>query len=157
MPERERLPLLPGWVEIRGERPAAISISAWQRGPTCVISALELAELPDGAGVGPQWHISISRCGKRPKEHDIRRAQRAFGFVGGEEDNHHPGNARHFWIPVDPAHRVDCQCKEDETTVVDGDGYTWTNPKEGPCRGCEFARTIGKPCPLHQSVEAAHG
>ncbi len=71
-------------------------------------------------------------------------------MVGAEEDNHHPGNARHFWRPLDPSHRVDCECKEDEVLVTDADGYRWTNPQDGePCRGCDFESLTGKPCPLH--------
>ncbi len=132
-----------------------VTASGWQSGLVRVISALELAELPDRSGVGPQWHVSISRAGKRPKPTDVRRALRAFGMVGAEEDNHHPGNARHFWLVVDPAHRVDCECKEDEITIVEPDGYKWTNPPDAAaCRGCEFEQTIGTPCPLHH--EAAH-
>jgi hypothetical protein len=159
---RELLPRTHGWVEIPtgdmlerlGFR--AIAVSAWQRGPACVISALELAEYPDGNGFGPTWHVSVSRLGKRPKWHDVRGALRAFGIVTeAEEDNHHPGSARHFWVPLDPARRAECQCNVDEAVVVDRDGYVWTNPKDGSCRGCEFTRLTGKACPLHQ--EARHG
>lgn len=104
---------------------------------------------------GPQWHISITLKGKRPKPNHVRAVLRDFGMVGAEEDNHHPGNARHFWIPCDPTRRVDCECKATEVIVVDPDGYTWTNPTpesgEG-CRGCEWARAPlarGKACPIH--------
>jgi len=153
-PTAERRPSLPGWVElplplVPTALRASLAVSAWKNGTTVVISSLENAELPDRSGVGPQWQISVSRMGKRPKPHDVRRALRAFGMVGAEEDNHHPGVARHFWVPVDAAHRVDCQCKEDEHMVTEPDGYQWTNPKDGPCRGCELAELTGSPCPLH--------
>jgi hypothetical protein len=125
--------------------------SVWESGPVRVISTLDMATLPDGSGIiGPQWHISIARRGKRPHATDVRRTLRAFRMVGAEEDNHHPGNARHFWVVCDPAKRVDCECKEDEVLVTDADGYRWTNPAEGePCRGCEFQSLTGKSCPLH--------
>lgn len=129
-----------------------ISASAWACGPITVISALNLAEPPDGVGDPiPQWNISISAAGKRPKPHHLRKALRAFGMVGAENDTHHPGNAVHFWMAVDPARRVACQCKTDEETITDPDGYTWSNPKpgEGPCRGCEIAPITGRLCPLH--------
>lgn len=133
-----------------------LSVSRWRYGRILVISALEDAEYPDGNGRGPQWHLSVSRSGVRPSAADVRRAQRAFRMVGTEEDNHHPGNARHFWLPVDPAHRVTCQCKDDEDVIRETDGYTWTNPRpesgEG-CRGCEFERLKGKPCPIHSASE----
>lgn len=153
----ELRPRLPGWEELssKGADPElvanAIAISFWQKGTTCVISALEDAEYPDGVGHGPQWHVSVSHLGRsRPRPHEIRRTLRAFGIAEiKEEDNHHPGNARHFFVPVDPAKRVTCQCKLDEDVIVEPDGYAWTNPKDGPCRGCELQRLTGKPCPLH--------
>jgi len=129
-----------------------ISASAWQCGPICVISSLELAEPPDGVGDPiPQWHCSIADVGRRPKPHHVRKALRAFGMTQAENDTHHPGNAVHFWMAVDPARRVSCQCKADEETIVDPDGYKWTNPLpgEGPCRGCSIAPLTGRPCPLH--------
>lgn len=127
--------------------------SVWTDGKHSVISTVNMAELPNGDGaVGPQWHLSISCFGKRPKPRDVARILRVFGMVGAEEDNHHPGNARHFWRPIDPRYRVSCECKATEATVVEPDGYTWTNPKpetDEECRGCEFARRFGKPCPIH--------
>lgn len=130
--------------------------SAWRCGPVTVISALENAEYPDGVGAGPQWHISVTRRGQRPGAADVERALRAFRMVGTEEDNHHPGSARHFWLPVDPSKRVDCQCKSDEEVIVEADGYTWTNPRPETgeeCRGCEFGRRFAaRPCPLHAEV-----
>jgi len=102
---RERSPTGSEWSQYTVHGLAAdlgtLSFSCWQSGPIRVISALEIAEYPDGVGSGPQWHISITNAGKRPKPHHVRRALRAFGMVGAEEDNHHPGNARHFWVPVE--------------------------------------------------------
>lgn len=130
--------------------PGTVTQSMWTDGRLSVISSLVEAELPSGNGVGPQWHVSISRCGgKRPKPAELARAQRAFRIVGWEEDNHHPGNARHYFRPVDPAERVDCECKTNETAIVDRDGYRWTNPTDEPCRGCEYWATTGAPCPIH--------
>ena len=121
--------------------------------------------LPDqvaGSGQHPgdsglQWHISVTRRGERPTATDVLKALRAFGLVGAEEDNHHPGAARHFWLVVDPARRVTCDCKEDEVTVREPDGYTWTNPQpgEGECRGCEMQKLLGKACPIHGASEGA--
>ena len=124
------------------------AVSMWESRRVRVISALEAAELPDKSGVGPQWHLSVTRGGLRPRAEDVERVLTAFGMRGAEEDNHHPGNARHFWMPVDADHRVDCQCKAEEE-FLDDDGYPWTNPREGSCRGCEIAPVTGRPCPLH--------
>jgi hypothetical protein len=128
----------------------------FQRGPLCVISGLEVAELPDGTGTGPQWHVSVSRANGRPTDDDMRIVLRDFELVGAEEDNHHPGVARHFWMPVDPAHRVDCECKIEEETIVEPDGYRWTNPRagEGACRGCELELMVGQRCPIHATASA---
>ena len=125
-----------------------------------VISTQVVAEYPSGVGEGPQDHVSVSRRGHRAPQRDIDRALQAFGMVGTEEDNHHPGIARHFWRPVDPAHWALCQCKTSEVVMVDPrDGYTWTNPAigQGECRGCEYARLIGRwrpqtTCPVHGEV-----
>ena len=147
---RERLPG-PGWSPVRGSLPPAISVSAWTNGRLRVISALEMAEAPDGRGDAiPQWHISVTESGLRPSPRGLRRALRAFGMGGAECDNHHPGNAQHYWLPLDKARRVDCQCKADEV-VVKEPGYTWTNPApgEGECRGCEWWNMCGKRCPIH--------
>jgi hypothetical protein len=130
--------------------PQWISSSAWRSRSVCVVSSLQEAEAPDGRGdVILQWLVTISDSGKRPGPKHVRRALRAFGMLGADLDNHHPGNAQHFWMPVDPARRVACECKTDETLIRDPDGYAWTNPVDGPCRGCEIAPIVGRPCPIH--------
>jgi len=131
-----------------GER-VTPTASAWRCGPIFVLSELVVAEYPDGNGHGPQWLVSVSAAGKRPKPKQVRKTLRAFGMVGAELDTHHPGVAKHYWSPVDPEHRVDCQCKVDEETVREPDGYTWTTPADGECRGCELEQLTGAPCPLH--------
>jgi hypothetical protein len=129
----------------------SLRVSGWSLGPLRVFSELALAQSPkDGSVDVVQWHISITWKRKRPEAVHVRKVLRAFGMKGAEEDNHYPGIARYFWLAVDPAHRTDCECKETETTVVDADGFHWQNPKdENECRGCEYQRTFGKPCPLH--------
>lgn len=134
----------------------AISYSAWYRRGVMAVSALELAEAPDGRGdVIPQWHISFAGNNRRSTDEEVRQALACFGIAGAEEDNHHPGGrARHFWVPVDPSRRVDCECKSDEKVIVEPDGYRSTTPADGPCSGCELAaikRAMGvaEPCPLH--------
>lgn len=148
----EKRPQGDGWGEVRWPLPGPTPrSSAWRRGPIVVLSELVWAELPDGGGEGPQWTVSVSANGKRPKPKQVRRALRAFGMVGAEEDNHYPGVARGFWRPMDPSARVACQCKFDEQTIRDYDGYEWTtpaNPGEG-CRGCDYERWFGHPCPVH--------
>lgn len=115
------------------------------------ISTRVNAEYPDRTGVGPPGPRLVLLRGPAATDRAPGRA-RAFGMVGTEEGNHHPGVARHFWRPVDPARRVDCECKADEVTVVEPDGYRWTNPADGPCRGCELERATGRPCSLHRGA-----
>lgn len=154
----ERLPG-PGWRSL--QVPSALaaratSISTWTDGRAIVISALEDATAPDGAGdTIPQWHVSVSELGRRPSPRVLRKALRAFRMEEAEEDNHHPGVARHFWLPVDKSRRVSCECKETEKVVREADGYTWTNPTDAPCRGCELQRLLGKRCPLHDVAPQA--
>jgi hypothetical protein len=136
------------WVFIDRMMNDGLLMYHYRSGPILAVSSIQTCEMPDGKGLGQQWLVSVSAMGKRPKDHHVRRALRAFGMVGAENDTHHPGNAKHFWLPVDPARRVDCQCKTDEDVIVDGT-YAWTNPKDGPCRGCEIAPLMKRPCPIH--------
>jgi hypothetical protein len=158
----EKRPTGREWTELRYPLPIGgntHAASAWESGPIRVLSSLQTTQLPGRAAgeLGPQWLVSISHLGRRPKPHHVRRALRAFGMVGAENDTHHPGNAVHFWLPCDPALKGVCECKTDEETIVDPDGYTWTNPREGEgdCRGCEIAPVTGRPCRIHAAPAAA--
>ena len=134
------------------------------------MSTLDKAAAPDDTGdVIPQWHVSVSRRwdqrsnlvitsehsrDHRPTNAEVVATALAFGMDQWEEDNHQPGMARHLWLPVDPARRVDCECKVDELTMVEPDGYTWTTPRGSDidpsiCRGCEFQRMLGLSCSIH--------
>lgn len=163
MTEKRPAPRTP-WLRMQSPHPlhfrGVLASSSYyhERNGVTVISVLELAEAPDGRGDSiPQWHISISRLGKRPSDRHVRRVLRDFGLLGAEEDNHHPGAVRSFWLPVDPSRRVECQCKTDEDVIVERDGYRWTNPREGEgaCRGCELERMMGKPCSIHRRSRSA--
>lgn len=145
----------PGQMELH----SAISISAWQRRGVFLISSLELAEAPDGRkDVIPQWHVSMSKPGLgRCSDVECQQALACFGLTGAEEDNHHPGVARHFWMPVDPKRRVDCECKSDETVHTDVDGYKWSQPVDA-CAGCDYEKMMAPqglvaPCPIHKPGE----
>ena len=124
-----------------------------------VLSAIEEAEYPDGSGQsGLQWHVSLTGRDDffrpvRATELQLDVVRRAFDMVEAEEDNHQPGKARNLWLPVDPARRVDCECKTTEVTITEPDGYQWTNPTDGTCRGCELERALpGRPCPIHTAA-----
>jgi hypothetical protein len=158
-PTREKRPAGLEWTERDAPpeswtgRPRPPSISAWACGPIFVISELSLhMEAPDGDGTTPQWLVTISAKGARPSAKQTRKALRAFGMTEAEEDNHAPGIARGFFLVVDPARRVACQCKTTEAVVVESDGYRWSKDLTGsPCIGCELGREAGMPCPEHGS------
>jgi hypothetical protein len=147
-----KFPKSSDWRELPSLLANGVTIHVFQSGPIRVTSSVQIAEMPDGNGTGPQWLVSVSHHGKRPKPHHVSRALRAFGMTGAEEDNHHSGNARHFFLVCDPSRRVACECKSTETVIVERDGYRWSNPKDGPCRGCEGAPLTGRPCPIHTAM-----
>ena len=128
--------------------------SAWSWRGMVLLSTLVVAEYPDGDGEGLQYHASLSSGGRRPTNKECKIAMKMLGLAEPEEDNHHPGIARHFWMPLDPTRRAACECKASELVITEPDGYQWTTPRNGPCRGCAYARaTRGLPtwrqCPLH--------
>ena len=146
------------WVQL-GFDPRTQAV-VYKRGALRVLSALSDMQLPgqpDGT-TGPTFHVSVSqRGGSLVSDADLKRVRRDFGMLEAEEDNHHPGRARHLMLPADPRHRVACECKTDEETIVT-DGYAWTNPKDATpetCRGCEYEGMHGNPCPVHRAVSAS--
>lgn len=64
-------------------------------------------------------------------------------------NNHGPGISRTLFCPVDPRYRTACECKTDETLIVEADGYAWTTPTDGPCTGCYYETLFDLPCPIH--------
>lgn len=140
--------------------PSIVAGVACFRGRVLVISTLDLAALPDGSGMGPQWHVSISfgpNATRRLTSDELKPVLRDFGMTEAEEDNHEPGRARHFWLPVDPAHRVDCECKTTEEVHTEADGHRWSNPRNATPENCNACRVaalgIGIACPLHGPKE----
>lgn len=126
-----------------------------------VISSLDDMELPGSDGlVGPTWLVSVTRYGERPTDGDLRRVIEAFDMPAFEEDNHFPGASRALFCPLDERYRVECECKLTETVVVEPDGYRWTTPSDGPCRGCELSHLVrsnrlpARPCPIHEPTGA---
>lgn len=146
------------WVEVGGPPLDDCPVSYWKRSGVTVVSSLEVAQLPgQPERSGPQWHVSISYRAGRPSAEHVARAQRDFGVVGSELDNHEPGIAQHYWLVCEPTDRRDCDCKESEAVLVEADGYTWTNPHEpSECRGCAYEAQTGiRRCPLHSAAAPA--
>lgn len=167
-----REPLGLGWVSLGRIHLNECEAYAYYHEPTAtqVLSAVHIAELPVSKTPGPQWMVSVvnrsAQVPSRPTAAQVRLMQCAFDMFAAEEDNHHPGSARQFWLPVDPAERVDCECKSTEVVHREADGYAWTNPSADSgeaCRGCEqeatfralahqgFEGAAQRPCPIHTS------
>lgn len=82
-----------------------------------------------------QYHFSIAGMGNgrpvRPTPDQYAFALAAFlpsidgNPVWWEEDNHHPGNARHIFVPTFKRDQRPCFCKDNEI-ITDPDGYTYS-------------------------------
>jgi len=111
-------------------------VKAYRLGQIRVLSQLAFTLAGDGSGDSLlTWIVSVSQTGRTcPTARSMKKVRAAFGMKDAEEDNHESGIARKLFMHVDPARRVDCECKEDEQTVVREDGYAYQTPHEvGPC------------------------
>lgn len=123
-----------------------------------VVSSIVNTELP-GSGepplIGPTWHLSASRPGTQAEarctvtDEDLLRVADCFALPAFDEDNHHPGIARHLFCPLEEEYRSACECKVAEQLIVEPGGYRWTT-ETGECRGCEYERMYGLPCTIHR-------
>lgn len=87
--------------------------------------AITSVETVDAENLGPEYHLSVTRCGWRLDAQEIPEILATFQMEGADEDNHFPGRARHFWMPVNESLRgYVCECKKDEPAIQDGD-YIW--------------------------------
>lgn len=149
--------ILPDSPRMKAARPEGVKESISWTTPEAqfvVMSDLIWSQYPKGTGSGLQWHISISLQDppRRPPTNLCMEILATFGMPHVEEDNHHPGVARHYFCPLDPSERVDCECKESEETIVEPDGYKWQNAKDpAECRGCEYEAMTGKSCKIHNA------
>lgn len=77
---------------------------------------------------GMNYHISVSRLGKRLSAADARQVlmglKTNFPVEQWFEDNHASSIARNYWVHVDPAKRKPCECVAKEKPNVEGD-FTW--------------------------------
>ncbi|KKM86853.1 hypothetical protein LCGC14_1274790 [marine sediment metagenome] len=107
-------------------------VLAYRRGSVVVFSQVAPMKAPDGSDdVLPTWLVSVSqRDRSMPTDETMEIVRRAFGMLTAEEDNHLSGISRDLFMVVDPARRVDCECKEDEITIERPDGYRYTQPRD---------------------------
>jgi hypothetical protein len=134
-------------------------MSAWRSndGVLTVTSGCHVTELPGGAGrVGPSWLVAVSTAaGRRATADEVRHVVATFAMPAWDEDNHHPGVARHLWCPHDEAARLACECKVNERLITESDGYQWTTDDTKGCRGCQYQALTGRLCPVHHPLTAA--
>ena len=163
---KERQPLRGRWDRVRSDPRPLLAVhgclvvehfSAWRLGKVLALSSWQMAEAPDNpAETVPHWLVSVSENGGRPSDRSTQRVRIDFALEGALEDNHHPGIARHLWMPEDPARRGQCHCQTDETVVTEPDGYQWSqDPKR--CRGCELEPLTGRACPIPPRRVSAGG
>lgn len=121
-----------GWRSVPVPPTVPKGSEAWARRQLLAISTLSLMEAPDGAGDHLlTWLVSVSRDGAAmPSDRDLGRVRRDFNMRAAEEDNHQDGCARMLFLVVDPARRVDCECKADERVIVRPDGFRYSIPAE---------------------------
>ena len=84
--------------------------------------------------VCPHNHVSVSvhpGLGRRPTDEEMAKVRHAFDMHDAEEDNHQPGQIRSLFLPLHlPRGAVGvCDCKSDETLVVEPDGFVWSKAK----------------------------
>lgn len=95
-----------------------------------VFSSVEVAQ----EEIGPEYHLSVSKNGRRCTSDEANWALRCFKMEGAYEDNHVPfGVVRNFWKPV--AERligIDCPCESSETAFKEDKGdYIWREAPNG--------------------------
>lgn len=118
-------PAPPGWVSLGYE------CESWYHPASrlCVFSAVEVAKDADNIDRGPEYHISISKDGRRRcTRSEAIQVLKQFNLDGAEEDNHVPyGIVRNFWRPVaENLVGLECACKKDEPAIVEDKGdYVW--------------------------------
>jgi len=109
-----------GWL-----RRASIVGEAWQGQGLFVIS--QVADVETNGVMRETWIVSVTTQGalRRPTDEEMRRVRVVFGMQGADEDNHFPGRSRTLFMAVEAKYRAICECKVEESTVVEADGYRW--------------------------------
>ena len=81
-----------------------------------VMSGLEVMSHAGFYTNEPFYHVSITYFGQRCSNSAAKKMMRDFDMQDAEQDNHFPGKARHFWLPVsDKLKGVPCPCKSNHS------------------------------------------
>ena len=84
--------------------------------------------------VVPQNHVTLSvdeSLARRPTDAELTTVRHDFDMHDAEEDNHQPGRIRNLFLPLHLPRGTQgvCDCKSDETRVVEPDGFVWSRTK----------------------------
>jgi hypothetical protein len=117
-----------GWKHAK--TPPNRQCAGYERHGLFVISEVGVMEAPDGSKDSLEtWLVSVSRRGaSMPNDKDVKRVRRDFDMRQAEENNHFSGISRALFLVVDPARRVECECKTTERVIVRVDGYRYSVP-----------------------------
>ncbi len=110
----------------------------WHAPPSGMQGVTYVYDHPDGTRMisgcemptedGWEFHISISRAGRRVSNQEARQVllglDSPIRVEEWLEDNHQPGIARNFWCHTDPTKRAPCDCQGNEQPIEDGD-FVW--------------------------------
>jgi hypothetical protein len=128
-------PTGPGWSRIKNPNNAQLDSlgyphATWIHAATGMfaISAVEVADEPGQAKLGPEYHLSISHSGERCSAADALWVLAQFDLLDAKEDNHVPsGRVRNFWRPVaDNLSGFECPCVDEEPAIKEDKGdFTW--------------------------------
>jgi len=109
-----------------------LTISVWE-GPGNLTVFSSAGDMEYQGLVVATNHVSAAVKGhnRRCTDGELDQVRAAFDMVDAEEDNHSPGVARHLFLPLHlPRGTVGvCECKTEETIVVEADGYRWSKAK----------------------------
>jgi len=128
---KPKRPSGPGWSTVGKIMQTGYPNEGWwhQENGLMVISAVEVAKGIQGDEAVPQYHLSISKALANGQKVRCSAGEALwvlgqFDLYDGLEDNHSP-MVRCFWRPVaDHLSGLDCECKDHETPVTEGD-FTW--------------------------------
>jgi hypothetical protein len=124
------------WWELPKEADLGYPIVAYEHissGLFC-LSAVEVANEPGQPELGAEYHLSISRHGKRCTSSDAAFALHAFDLEDAKEDNHVPnGFVRNYWRPVaDNLSGYECKCVDEEPAMKEDKGdFVWRGVSNG--------------------------
>lgn len=127
---KPKKPIGKGWAFIQDYPISGFPGKAYQhlKSGLCVISSLEVAD----PKLGPEYHISVSKVGRRCTSEEGAWVISQFDMDGADEDNHVPyGQVRNYWKPVaERLHGYVCPCKDTEQAIKEDKGdYVWREDK----------------------------